>query len=68
MLEGIHVEKGDICGIIGFSNRKSTLIRLVNSLETADSGKVTVCGKELSALKSRAQGIEKKDRNGLPAV
>ena len=48
----IHVEKGDICGIIGFSGAgKSTLIRLVNGLETADSGKVTVCGKELSTLK-----------------
>ena len=48
----IHVEKGDICGIIGFSGAgKSTLIRLVNGLETANSGKVTVCGKELSALK-----------------
>ena len=34
----IHVEKGDICGIIGFSGAgKSTLIRLVNGLETADS-------------------------------
>ena len=48
----IHVEKGDICGIIGFSGAgKSTLIRLVNGLETADRGKVTVCGKELSTLK-----------------
>ena len=48
----IHVEKGEICGIIGFSGAgKSTLIRLVNGLETADSGKVTVCGKELSTLK-----------------
>ena len=48
----IHVEKGDICGIIGYSGAgKSTLIRLVNGLETADSGKVTVCGKELSTLK-----------------
>lgn len=46
------MEKGDICGIIGFSGAgKSTLIRLVNGLETADSGKVTVCGKELSTLK-----------------
>lgn len=50
----IHVEKGDICGIIGFSGAgKSTLIRLVNGLETADSGKVTVCGKELSTLKKQ---------------
>ena len=63
----IHVEKGDICGIIGFSGAgKSTLIRLVNGLETADSGKVTVCGKELSTLKK--PGAEKKDRNGIPAV
>ena len=30
----IHVEKGDIYGIIGFSGAgKSTLIRLVNGLE-----------------------------------
>ena len=50
----IHVEKGDICGIIGFSGAgKSTLIRLINGLETADSGKVTVCGKELSVLKKQ---------------
>ena len=50
----IHVEKGDICGIIGFSGAgKSTLIRLVNGLETADSGKVTVCGKELRALRRK---------------
>ena len=35
----IHVEKGDIYGIIGFSGAgKSTLIRLVNGLETLDSG------------------------------
>ena len=31
----IHVEKGDIYGIIGFSGAgKSTLLRLVNGLET----------------------------------
>ena len=36
----IHVEKGDICGIIGFSGAgKSTLIRLVNGLETAGAEK-----------------------------
>ena len=41
----IHVEKGDIYGIIGFSGAgKSTLIRLVNGLETLDSGTVTVHG------------------------
>ena len=37
----IHVEKGDIYGIIGFSGAgKSTLIRLVNGLETPDTGNV----------------------------
>lgn len=48
----IHVEKGDIYGIIGFSGAgKSTLIRLVNGLETLDRGTVTVHGEELGSLK-----------------
>lgn len=48
----IHVEKGDIYGIIGFSGAgKSTLIRLVNGLETPDSGTLTVDGQVLSNLK-----------------
>lgn len=35
----VHVETGDIYGIIGFSGAgKSTLIRMVNRLETPDSG------------------------------
>ena len=47
----IHVEKGDIYGIIGFSGAgKSTLIRMVNRLETPDSGTVTVDGRDLTAL------------------
>lgn len=51
----IHVEKGDIYGIIGFSGAgKSTLLRLVNGLETPDSGKVTVCGNELDKLSKSA--------------
>lgn len=44
----VHVEKGDIYGIIGFSGAgKSTLIRMVNRLETPDSGTVTVDGQSL---------------------
>ena len=44
----IHVEKGDIYGIIGFSGAgKSTLIRLVNGLETPDTGNVIVQGANL---------------------
>ncbi|MBD5526908.1 MAG: ATP-binding cassette domain-containing protein [Lachnospiraceae bacterium] len=47
----IHVEKGDIYGIIGFSGAgKSTLIRMVNRLEKPDSGSVTVDGQELTNL------------------
>ncbi|MGN0795099.1 MAG: methionine ABC transporter ATP-binding protein [Aristaeellaceae bacterium] len=50
----IHVEKGDIYGIVGFSGAgKSTLIRLVNKLETPDAGTVTVAGCELAGLKGR---------------
>lgn len=47
----IHVEKGDIYGIIGFSGAgKSTLIRMVNRLERPDSGTVTVDGRDLTNL------------------
>lgn len=50
----IHVEKGDIYGIVGFSGAgKSTLIRLVNKLETPDSGNVTVAGQNLAGLKGK---------------
>ena len=48
----IHVEKGDIYGIIGFSGAgKSTLLRLVNGLETPDSGTVMVHDQDLGSLK-----------------
>lgn len=47
----VHVEKGDIYGIIGFSGAgKSTLIRMVNRLEKPDTGTVTVDGRELTKL------------------
>ncbi len=50
----IHVDKGDIYGIIGFSGAgKSTLVRLVNRLETPDSGSVTVAGQPLEGLSGR---------------
>ena len=48
----IHVEKGDIYGIIVFSGAgKSTLLRLVNGLETPDSGTVMVHDQDLGSLK-----------------
>ena len=47
----VHVEKGDIYGIIGSSGAgKSTLLRMVNQLEKPDTGTVTVAGRELSRL------------------
>ena len=46
------MEKGDIYGIIGFSGAgKSTLLRLVNGLETPDSGTVMVHDQDLGSLK-----------------
>ncbi len=51
----LHVEKGDIYGIVGFSGAgKSTLLRLVNGLEKPDSGKVTVIGQDLSSLTGKS--------------
>ena len=48
----LNVKEGEIFGIIGQSGAgKSTLIRLVNGLETLDSGTVTVHGEELGSLK-----------------
>ena len=47
----IHVEKGDIYGIIGFSGAgKSTLIRCINMLEAPTSGSVIVNGTDLTTL------------------
>ena len=51
----LHVREGEIYGIVGFSGAgKSTLIRLVNRLETPDSGTVRVNGEELASLKGTA--------------
>ena len=50
----LAIEKGEIFGIIGLSGAgKSTLVRCVNLLERPTSGKVTVDGQELTALKER---------------
>ncbi|KMT22411.1 methionine ABC transporter ATP-binding protein [Clostridium cylindrosporum] len=50
----IHVNSGDIFGVIGYSGAgKSTLIRIVNLLEKPTSGKVIVDGKNLLSLSKR---------------
>ena len=50
----LHIEQGEIFGIIGFSGAgKSTLVRCINLLERPTSGTVTVDGQELTALSEK---------------
>ena len=50
----LHVERGDIFGIVGQSGAgKSTLLRTINLLETPDSGAVVVAGRDLTRLAKR---------------
>lgn len=50
----LHIEKGQIYGIIGFSGAgKSTLVRCMNLLEKPDDGKVIFDGKNLLELSSK---------------
>ncbi|HEY5524430.1 MAG TPA: ATP-binding cassette domain-containing protein, partial [Clostridium sp.] len=50
----IHVNKGDIFGIIGYSGAgKSTLIRCINLLERPDSGKVIINGADITKLSEK---------------
>lgn len=51
----LHVEAGEIFGIIGLSGAgKSTLVRCINLLERPDRGRVVVDGTELTALPEKA--------------
>ena len=50
----LHIEKGDIFGIIGLSGAgKSTLLRMVNRLESPSTGSVFVEGSDLSLLNNK---------------
>lgn len=50
----LHVDPGEVLGVIGTSGAgKSTLIRCVNLLETPTSGRVSVDGREMTALSSK---------------
>ncbi|MBQ9275805.1 MAG: ATP-binding cassette domain-containing protein [Succinivibrio sp.] len=52
----LTIERGDICGIIGFSGAgKSTLLRMINALETPSSGRVLI----------NAVDVEKQKRGNL---
>lgn len=50
----LHIDQGDVYGIIGYSGAgKSTLVRLINALEPASEGRITVDGVEITALTER---------------
>lgn len=60
----LHIEQGEIFGIIGYSGAgKSTLVRCINLLETPTAGRVTVNGQcllDIPADKSRrGRGAER---------
>ncbi|MCI2959362.1 methionine ABC transporter ATP-binding protein [Agromyces atrinae] len=47
----LDIEAGEVYGVIGYSGAgKSTLVRLVNALEPATGGTITVAGEEITAL------------------
>jgi D-methionine transport system ATP-binding protein len=50
----LTIEQGDVYGIIGYSGAgKSTLVRLINALEPASGGTITVDGTDITALTER---------------
>ncbi|MBW9095495.1 methionine ABC transporter ATP-binding protein [Microbacterium jejuense] len=50
----LTVAEGDVCGIIGYSGAgKSTVLRLVNALETPTSGTVEIDGRDITHLRER---------------
>lgn len=50
----LSIDKGDVFGIIGYSGAgKSTLVRLINALEPASRGTITVDGTDITALSER---------------
>ena len=51
----LEIQDKEIFGIVGYSGAgKSTLIRLVNQLETADSGEILIDGIDITKLKGDA--------------
>jgi D-methionine transport system ATP-binding protein len=59
------VQRGDVFGVIGRSGAgKSTLIRLINGLERATAGHITVGGQEITGLSERGL-IEPRRKIGM---
>ncbi len=64
VLRGIdlQVRKGEIFGIIGQSGAgKSTLVRLINGLEPATGGRITVGDREITGLRERELRAVRRD-------
>ncbi|MCC3669436.1 methionine ABC transporter ATP-binding protein [Terrisporobacter mayombei] len=58
----IHINKGDIFGIIGHSGAgKSTLLRCINRLETYEEGSITVENREVKKLNEKKLRLLRKD-------
>lgn len=50
----LDVAAGEVCGIIGYSGAgKSTVLRLVNALETPTAGTVEIGGRDITHLRER---------------
>ncbi|MDY0910770.1 methionine ABC transporter ATP-binding protein [Microbacterium sp. CFBP9034] len=50
----LTIDAGEVCGIIGYSGAgKSTVLRLVNALETPTAGTVEIDGRDITALRER---------------
>lgn len=50
----LEIAAGSVCGIVGYSGAgKSTVLRLVNALETPTSGRVEIDGRDITGLRER---------------
>ena len=58
----LHIEKGEVFGIIGFSGAgKSTLVRCINLLERPTSGEVLIDGTDITNLAAKElRGVRQK--------
>ncbi|NMB27516.1 MAG: methionine ABC transporter ATP-binding protein [Tissierellia bacterium] len=58
----LHINKGEIFGIIGLSGAgKSTLIRCLNRLEEPSSGKITMDGVDITSLDKKGLRLMRKN-------
>ena len=69
----IHINEGDIYGIVGYSGAgKSTLVRVINLLQVPSAGTITVDGdviyQDQVTLKPAASGETSGYRDDLPTL